>query len=180
MLNSLDVIIIVVVMAGAYWGSIRGLLAEMIATVGVVVGILSASQFYLFGAEVLLPLLRDPKITNFIAFLTLYLISILIFFLIHLVIKSNMSGGVVLPASRLFAALIGGLKSAVFVSMILFLVIFLWGPDNSLTTGSKLLSYTLPRCQPVLTLLPEDMQEPLTEYLEELALEIDDEGEGDN
>lgn len=168
MLNSLDVIVIVVVMIGAYWGSTRGLLAEVIALIGVFVGILSASRFYLKAVDALLPLLRDQEITTFIAFLLIYALSILSFFLIHLLIKSNMAGGAITPASRLFAALVGGLKSSVFVAMVLLLVIFLWGPDNALTSGSKMLPKIMPHCQPVLTLLPETMQEPLGEYLESL------------
>jgi len=168
LLNSLDVIIIVIVMIGAYWGSTRGLLAEVIALVGVFVGILSASRFYLKAVDALLPLLRDQEITIFIAFLAIYALSILSFFLIHLLIKSNMAGGAITPASRLFAALVGGLKSAVFIAMILLLVIFLWGPDNAFTSGSKVLPKIMPHCQPVLTLLPETMQEPLGEYLDGL------------
>ena len=168
MLNSLDVIIIMVVLIGAYWGSTRGLLAEVIALIGVFVGILSASRFYLKAVDALLPILRDQEITTFIAFLVIYALSILSFFLIHLLIKSNMAGGAITPASRLFAALIGGLKSAVFIAMVLLLVIFLWGPKNAFTNGSNVLPKIMPHCRPVLTLLPETMQEPLGEYLDGL------------
>ena len=168
MLNSLDVIIIMVVLIGAYWGSTRGLLAEVIALAGVFVGILSASRFYLKAVDALLPILRDQEITTFIAFLVIYALSIFSFFLIHLLVKSNMAGGAITPASRLFAALIGGLKSAVFIAMVLLLVIFLWGSNNALTEGSKILPKIMPYCRPVLTLLPETMQEPLGEYIDGL------------
>ncbi|MCK5916614.1 MAG: CvpA family protein [Deltaproteobacteria bacterium] len=179
MLNSLDVIIILIIMGGALWGYFRGLLAEIIALVGVFVGIFSASHFYLLGAEVLLPLLRAPKLTTFIAFLILYLLSVLAFFLIHLLIKSNMAGGAIGPVSRICAALVGGLKSTVFITMIIFLVIFFWGSGNLLTSGSKLLPRFLPHCQPVVTLMPETMQEPLNEYLGELTATNDDAGTGE-
>ncbi|MCK5539424.1 MAG: CvpA family protein, partial [Deltaproteobacteria bacterium] len=92
MVNSLDVIIILIVFAGAYLGYCRGVLAEVIALVGVVLGIAAASRYYLQAAEVLLPLLRNQEITSFIAFLVLYAMAVLAFFLIHLVIKSNMAG----------------------------------------------------------------------------------------
>lgn len=156
-------------MAGVFWGYMRGLLAEVIALVGVFVGLLSASRFYLLGAEVLLPILRNQKLTTFVAFLVLYLLSVLAFFFIHLLIKSNMAGGAIESPSRICAALVGGLKSTVFISMIIFLVIFFWGSDNPLTSGSKLLPRLLPHWQPVVTLLPETMQEPLDEYLGELT-----------
>jgi len=181
LLNSLDVIIIMVVMIGAYWGSTRGLLAEVIALVGVFVGILSASRFYLKAVDALLPVLRDQEITTFIAFLVIYVFSILSFFLIYLLIKSNMAGGAITPVSRLFAALVGGLKSAVFIVMVLLLVIFLWGANNAFTSGSKVLPKILPHCRPVLTLLPETMQEPLGEYLDGLksAKDTSEEVKGD-
>ncbi len=168
MLNSLDVIIIVVVMIGTYWGSTRGLLAEVIALIGVFVGILSASRFYLKAVDVLLPVLRDQEITTFIAFLVIYALAVLSFFLVHLLVKSNMAGGAITPVSRLLAAVLGGLKSAVFIAMILLLVVFLWGPQNTFTDGSKMLPKIMPHCRPVLSLLPETMQEPLGEYLDGL------------
>jgi uncharacterized membrane protein required for colicin V production len=170
-----------IVIIGAYWGSTRGLLAELIALVGVFVGILSASRFYLKAVDALLPVLRDQEITTFIAFLVIYVLSVLSFFLIYLLIKSNMAGGAITPASRLFAALVGGLKSAVFIAMVLLLVIFLWGPDNAFTSGSKMLPKIMPHCQPVLTLLPETMREPLGEYLDGLkpAQESSEENKGE-
>ncbi len=165
MLNSLDVIIILLIMGGAFWGYLRGLLAEIIALTGVFVGILSASRFYLVAAKALMPVLRDEVITTFIAFIVIYLLSILAFFLIHLLIKSNMAGGAIGVGSRFSAALVGALKSAVFVSMIIFLVIFFWGADNDFTSGSRIVPRFLPYCETVVTLLPETMHEPLNEYL---------------
>jgi len=168
LLNSLDVIMILLIIGGAFWGYMRGLLAEIIALIGVFVGILSASRFYLVGAEVLMPILRDQEITTFIAFIVLYLLSVLLFFLVYLLIKSNMAGGAITGLSRFFAALVGGVKSVVFISMIIFLVIFLWGSDNAFTSGSTILPRFLPYCKTVVNLMPETMQEPLEEYLGEL------------
>lgn len=169
MLNSLDVIIIVVILAGAYLGYYRGALAEVIALVGVILGILLASHFYLQATEVLLPTLRDEKITSFIAFLLLYALGVLAFFLIYLVVKSNMAGGAINPVSRIIAAIVGAFKSVVFVVIVIFLVVFFWGPENSFTSGAKLLPRFLPHCQFVVDLLPETMQTPLEEFLGDLS-----------
>ncbi len=176
MLNSLDVIIIVVLLVGAYLGYSRGTLAEVIALVGVVLGISLASHFYLQATEVLLPTLRDEKITSFIAFLILYGAGVLVFFLVHLVVKSNMAGRAIDPVSRILAAIIGAFKSLVFVVIVIFLVVFFWGPENSFTSGTILLPRVLPRCRIVVNLLPEEMQTPLDEYLGDLSI-IDEKGE---
>ncbi len=169
MVNSLDVIIILIVFAGAYLGYCRGVLAEVIALVGVVLGIAAASRYYLQAAEVLLPLLRNQEITSFIAFLVLYAMAVLAFFLIHLVIKSNMAGTVLGPVSRILALVLGAFKSAVFIVVVIFLVIFFWGSENSFTSGATLLPRVLPHCRTVVMLLPEIMQVQLDEYLNELS-----------
>ncbi|MEA1921229.1 MAG: CvpA family protein [Pseudomonadota bacterium] len=176
MLNSLDVIIIVVIMAGAYLGYSRGVLAEIIALIGVVLGISLASHFYLQATEVLLPTLRNEKITSFIAFLILYGAGVLAFFLVHLVVKSNMAGAALGPVSRIVGAIIGALKSTLFVVMVIFLVIFFWGAENSFTSGTMLLPRVLPRCQVVVNLLPDAMQVSLDEYLADLSV-ADENGE---
>ncbi len=169
MVNSLDVIIIVIMIIGAFLGYCRGLLAEVIALVGVILGISLASSFYLQLAEVLLSTLRNQEVTSFIAFLVLYVAGVLAFFLIHLVVKSNMAGVAIGPVSRFPAAVLGGVKSAVFVATVLFLVIFLWGPKNSFTSGSKLVPRFLPHCRTIVMLLPETMQTPLGKFLNDLS-----------
>ena len=169
MVNSLDVIIIIIVFAGAYLGYCRGVLAEVIALVGVILGIAVASRYYLQMAEVLLPVLRNEEITSFIAFLVLYAAGVLAFFLIHMVIKSNMAGTALGPISRLLASALGAFKSAVFIVVVIFLVIFFWGPENSFTSGAQLLPRLLPHCRTVVMLLPEIMQTPLDKYLNELS-----------
>ena len=169
MVNSLDVIIILIIFAGAYLGYSRGVLAEVIALVGVILGITLASRSYLQMAEVLLPVLRNEEITLFIAFLVLYAAGVLAFFLIHLVVKSNMAGAALGPVSRILASILGAFKSAVFIVVVIFLVIFFWGPENSFTSGAKLLPRLLPHCRTVVMLLPEIMQAPLDEYLNELS-----------
>ena len=168
-LSSLDVIIIVILFAGAYLGYSRGLLAELIALVGVVLGISLGAHFYLQTAEVLLPVLRNPEITSFIAYLVIYWAGVLAFFLFHLVVKSNMAGGAISPLSRIFATFLGAFKSLIFVVMVLFLVVFFWGSDNYLTPGAQFTPRVLPHCQMVLKLLPKIMQEPLEVYLNELS-----------
>ena len=170
MVNSLDVIIIIIIFAGAYLGYCRGLLAEVIALVGVILGISLASRFYLQVAEVLLSTLRNQEVTLFIAFLVLYAVGVLAFFLIQLVVKSNMAGGAIGLESRFPAAVLGGVKSAVFVALVLFLVIFFWGPENSFTSGGKLLPRFLPHCKTIVMLLPETMQTPLDEFLNDLSV----------
>ncbi len=154
-------------------GYSRGLLAEVIALVGVALGISLATHFYLQVAAVLLPLLREQQITSFIAFLVVYWAGVLAFFLIHLVVKSNMADGSIGPLSRLLAVFFGAFKSVVFVAMVLFLVIFFWGSENYLTAGAKLTPRYLPRCRIVLKLMPEIMQEPLEEYLNELSTKLE-------
>ncbi len=80
-----------------------------------------------------------------------------------------MAGGVIGPLNRLMAAALGALKSAVFVAVVLFLVVFFWGPENSFTSGAKLLPHFLPHCRTIVILLPETMQGPLDEFLNDLS-----------
>jgi len=170
-INALDVVILGVIVGGAYLGYVRGLLAELVALLGVLLGILLASHFYLSGAETLQPLLHDQEVTGFIAFLMLYAVGIAAFFLVYLIIKSNMAGGAIGPVSRIPALLLGGLKGAILVLVIVFLVIFFWGPDNSCTSGGRLLPRLLISGRMVISLLPEAMHEPLTRHVDKLVQE---------
>jgi membrane protein required for colicin V production len=167
-LNTLDVIILVIILLGIVLGYMRGVVGEVFAIIGVCVGTLLASHFYLTGQSALQPILRDPEISLFIGYLALFLFGMLAFLLVRLLLKSAMADKTPGSTSRLLAALLGGLKSILLITVVIFLIIFIWGPDNGFTSSSQLVTRYLARCRPVVSLLPEAMQEPLHEYLDTL------------
>ena len=169
MLSALDVVIILFILGGAFLGTIRGLLGEIIALAGVLVGILMASHFYLGATTALEPIFHDHEISLFVGYMALFLAGMVAFFVVYLVVKSTMADKAPGPLNRICAALVGGVKSTVFITTVLFVIIFLWSPDNSFTSSSKLLPRFLPYCRTVVQLLPEPMQDPLFEYLKDLA-----------
>jgi membrane protein required for colicin V production len=178
MLSALDVIIIIFILGGAFLGTFRGLVAEIIALTGVLVGILMASQFYMGAAAALEPVFRDHEISLFVGFMALFLAGMVAFFVVYLLVKSTMADKTPGPLNRICAALIGGVKNIIFIATVIFVIIFLWSPDNSFTSSSKLLPRCLPYCRTVVKLLPEPMQGPLFEYLDDLAPAMSTERKG--
>jgi len=169
MMNVLDIIIILFILGGAFLGTIRGLLAEIIALAGVLVGILMASHFCQQATTALEPVFRDHEISFFVGYVALFLAGMAAFFIVYLVVKSTMADKTPGSLNRFCAAIVGGIKNMIFISTLIFVIIFLWSPDNSFTSDSKLLPRLLPYCRSVVTLLPEGMQDPLFEYLKDLA-----------
>jgi len=167
-LSALDVIIIIFILGGAFLGSIRGIVAEVIALSGVLVGLLLAAQFYQPATAALEPILRDHEIALFIGFMAMFLIAMAAFFVVYLLVKSTMADKTPGSLNRFCAALVGGAKNAIFITAMVFLIIFLWSPDNSFTSSSRLLPKALPYCRPLVQLMPQPMQEPLREYLNDL------------
>lgn len=168
MVNSLDIVIVFLILAGAYLGSVRGVLAETVSLIGLMVGIFLATNYCALATPYLLPILRDEIITEFITYIGLCGLGIFAFFLLYLLVKSNIAGGVVGPVSRLLGALLGAGRILIIVFLVVYLVIFFWGSDNSFTAGARLLPRFLHRGRPVVSLMPEKMREPLYHYLKEL------------
>lgn len=168
-MSALDVIIIIFILGGAFLGTIRGLLAEIIALAGVLVGVLLAAHFYQPAMAALEPIFKDHEIALFIGFMAIYLAGMAAFFVVWLLVKSTMAAKTPGPLNRVCAALVGGFKSIILIATMLFLIIFLWSPDNSFTSSSKLLPKALPYCRAVVELMPEPMQEPLRGYIDDLA-----------
>ncbi len=177
MLNSLDIVLIVVVLGAAFLGMLRGVLAEILGLVGILVGIFLASHYGAAATAAMKPVFRNPELSFFIAFLGLFVFGMVAFFIFRLILKSAMADSTPGPLSRLLAALLGAVKGVIIISVVLFLVIFLWSPENSFTSGSRLVPRFLRYCGGIVCLLPEKMQSPLRDYLEEQTPAATEKGE---
>ena len=177
MLNSLDIILIIIILGAAFLGTLRGILAEILGLVGILVGIFLASHYVNAATAAMEPIFRNPELSFFIAFLGLFVFGMVAFFIFRLMLKSAMADGTPGALSRLLAALLGAGKGIIIISVVLFLVIFLWSPENSFTSGSRLVPRLLPYCGGIVNLLPEKMRSPLRDYLDDLKPTAAKEGE---
>lgn len=122
-MNTLDIIILIPLLFGAYKGFTRGLIIEIASIVGLIAGIYCGVYFSDYAANLLQEHFElEGKILHFSAFITTFLAVIIV---VHLAGKAleKVAGLVALKfANKMFGAGFGMLKWALIISVLIVIV----------------------------------------------------------
>lgn len=155
-MNWLDIVIAILLLASLIVGFIQGFLKTLFTLVGLIVGIVLASNFY---QEIggLLKFISDQRIANILAFIIILLVVSIAAALIAMVLKTVLKA-VNLGCIDRFAGAVLGFAIAIFlISAILAGAVKFFG--ESLVTGSWFASVLLDKFPLVLGLLPAEFDQ---------------------
>ncbi len=152
-MNGLDIVIIIYLIISVLGGIAQGLIRSLLSVIGLIVGIILASNFYQqFGG--VLTFIHNTDIANIAAFVIILLavmaIAALIAFLLRSFIKAIMLGWV----DRLGGGVFGLIMGALSVSALLAIIVKF--SDSSLITGSSLAGFFLDKFPMIMGLLPSE------------------------
>tara|TARA_Y100000310_G_scaffold292255_1_gene320879 strand:+ start:178 stop:654 length:477 start_codon:yes stop_codon:yes gene_type:complete len=149
-MNWLDIVIIAVLVPGAFTGLRTGLIKASLSLAGLIVGINLAGRYYLALAEQL-TFIPQEKVSQIIGFTIILLCIILIVGLLTRLISMVMSGWV----NRLGGVVFGLAMSALSVSILLAIWVKFFGMSR-IVGDSGLASLLLNQLPAVLALLPSE------------------------
>lgn len=119
-MNTLDILIIVIVLLLAYYGFRRGFLVSVFSLISIVVGLVLATKFHSGFALVLHKFIKDDKALNIISFLIIYF---LIYFAgIFIASKISKLSSITRSVDKILGLLLGVLKGLLVASLILILL----------------------------------------------------------
>ncbi len=153
-MNWLDIIIIVLLVFGAFGGWRTGLVKSLLSLAGLIVGITLAGRYYLTLCERLAFIPQD-KVAQIVAF-AIILVGVMIIagivaLLLNWILSSLMLGWV----NRIGGAVFGFLMSVLFISTLLAIWVKFLG-ISSVVSESSLASLLLKQFPTVLALLPPE------------------------
>jgi len=134
-LNTLDIVILAIVLSLAYLGYRRGFLVSVFSLISIVLGIILATRFHAGFALVLHKFIRDDKILNFVSFILIFLLI----YLAGIFIASKLSkiSKLTKTLDKILGVIIGTIKGLIVVSLILiFLKSFNIISDNMIRQSS--------------------------------------------
>lgn len=136
-MTTLDIIILVVLGAGAIVGFSKGALRQLAGLLGLVAGLLIAKALYATVAErVFLPLTDSLTVAQGIAFVVIWLAVPLTFLLLASLLTKAMEAVSLGWINRLLGAVLGALKSALLVSLLICVVEYI-DTDNTILKKTK-------------------------------------------
>lgn len=136
-MTTLDIIILVVLGAGAIVGFSKGFLKQLASLLGLIVGLLIAKALYATVAErVFLPLTDSLTVAQGIAFVVIWLAVPLAFLLLASLLTKAMEAVSLGWVNRLLGAVLGALKAALLVSLLVCVVEYI-DTDNTILKKTK-------------------------------------------
>lgn len=136
-MTTLDIIILVVLGAGAILGFSKGFLKQLASLLGLVAGLLIAKALYATVAErVFLPLTDSLTVAQGIAFVVIWLAVPLAFLLLASLLTKAMEAVSLGWVNRLLGTVLGALKAALLVSLLVCVVEYI-DTDNTILKKTK-------------------------------------------
>lgn len=136
-MTTLDIIILVVLGAGAIVGFSKGFLKQLASLLGLVAGLLIAKALYATVAErVFLPLTDSLTVAQGIAFVVIWLAVPLAFLLLASLLTKAMEAVSLGWVNRLLGAVLGALKAALLVSLLVCVVEYI-DTENTILKKTK-------------------------------------------
>ncbi len=133
----MDIVILIVLGAGAIVGFTKGFLKQLAGLLGLVAGLLIAKALYATVAErFFLPLTDSLTVAQGIAFVVIWLAVPLAFLLLATLLTKAMEAVALGWVNRLLGAGLGLLKSALLVSLLICVVEYI-DSDNTLLKRTK-------------------------------------------
>lgn len=136
-MTTIDIVILIVLGAGAIVGFTKGFLKQLAGLLGLVAGLLIAKALYATVAErFFLPLTGSLTVAQGIAFVVIWLAVPLAFLLLATLLTKAMEAVALGWVNRLLGAGLGLLKSALLVSLLICVVEYI-DSDNTLLKRTK-------------------------------------------
>ena len=157
-MNSLDTVIIIVMLVCLLYGYFKGFISEVLAIAGLLISIVAAGRYYHLLAPHLLVFLRIEALACFASFVLIIFAGMLLFGVLRLVIKKTTVEMELGWADHLLGFLLGIIKGALISSVIVLMIIAIWGKDARVIRRSKLVPTITKVSRITAGLLPEKVK----------------------
>lgn len=136
-MTTIDIIILIVIGAGAVAGFMKGFIRQLASILGLVVGLLAAKALHASLAEKLCPALTESMtIAQILAFIVIWIAVPLIFTLVASVLTKAMEAISLGWLNRWLGCGLGALKFLLLASLLICVIDFI-DPDNKLFSETK-------------------------------------------
>ena len=157
-MNSLDTVLIIIMLICLLHGYFKGFFSEIIAIIGLIISIVAAGRYYHLLAPHLVIILRIDALAGFASFIFILFAGMFAFGLLRLIIKKTTVEMELGWADHLLGALLGCVKGGVISSVIVLMILSIWGSEANAIRTSKLVPTITKISQITVNLLPDKIK----------------------
>ena len=166
-MNPLDWIVAALLVYSTIRAAIRGLVRELFALGGLLVGFVLACWYYRAAAQFLRGLVNSEPLADFCAFLLIVSLAMIASTLAGTLVRRAASAVGLSPLDRLGGAAFGAVRGLV-LAMALLLAVTAFLPTSPWVQGSKFSPYLLRASHAVSFVMPRQLKRQLVEGLERI------------
>lgn len=175
MFNWLDIILLAILAIALVLGIIKGLVRQLIGILAVIIGFVLGLAYYPYTASIFRHLVAKDSLADFLGFLLIFLVIILLGWLVSRIFSKVMKGSIKFM-NHIFGGILGLLKGALICGVMVFaLLIF---PLNIEALKS---SFIAPYCasvtKGVVNLIPKELKQKFVESYQEFVDKEEDDVE---
>jgi membrane protein required for colicin V production len=157
-MNSLDTVIIIIMLFCLLYGFFKGFFSEIIAIIGLVISIVVAGRYYHLLAPHILVFLQIEALAGFASFVLILFAGMFAFGLLRLVIKKTTVEMELGWADHLLGILLGFIKGLLISSVIVLMILAIWGSEVKVIRSSRLAPTITRISQITANLLPDKIK----------------------
>ena len=158
-MNVLDIVICVICGFCLVRGIFRGSIKEITSIVGVIAGFFVAYAYYPVVAKWLSEFMADQSYLNIVSFILTFLILFFAVGFLGVIFKHLLKAAKWGWADRVVGGILGIVKAALIVSVLLVPLTTFLSEDASLVKDSVLAPYVTTASEKIVTVVPKDMKE---------------------
>jgi len=164
--NWLDLILVMILIAAFVIGILKGLVRQIVGILAALVGLFVALAFYPYLSVAFRLLMKNDVMRDFLSFLTIFLILLLIGWLTGRLFTKAMKGPFKF-LNHVLGGILGALKGALLCGILVFSMLIF--PVNSdALRGSALSPYCIVITRSVIDLIPQELKQAFIKAYEEI------------
>lgn len=167
-MNPIDILIIAITAYSLVMGIFRGIVRELSSLVGAIVGFFLANAFYTGISKYMSEWISDKDYLNILSFLVLFSIVFIVFNLAGVIIKYLLKKTELNWIDRILGAVLGFLKGALVVSVLLLVLTTFLMPGAPVLKGSGFTPHVLGISKHIAKITSKEMKKRFSENMEKL------------
>lgn len=158
-----DIFTIAIIAAGFLYGFLKGIISEIFALAGLVIGFIIAIKFSFIIQPYILPLVKKETVALIISFILLFLVSAVIIIAFGIFFKKTIRFIRLSWLDRVIGGVFGLVKGVIIAGLISLLIFAFFPGGKAFIKKSTLGRYTITVVRIAIYLLPEKVQKKLHE-----------------
>ncbi len=156
MIGWLDIVLAIILLVTVIMGLVRGLIKEVIGIIAILVGFILAARYYVFFADLIGRLIRQPTVAKFLGFIIFFLIVVAVGSLIAFLLSKLMRGPLKF-INHVLGGFVGFLEGILICGVFVF-ALLVFPLNKRALLDSRLAPYCYGLTKAMIHLIPEDLK----------------------